>query len=295
MKNSIVGIFSASLVICSMIACETKEESQFPGYEEIENGLYIKYHTKNESGKSAKIGDILTMSLSYRTENDSLLFDSRMNGQDFQIPADSGQYEGDLMAAFLELNEGDSASIIMGAENFFTKTAGMERPKFIDSSANLLFEVGVKRIQSMEEVRRQQDSINSIRMQQESMDLQSYLQKNNITAEPTTSGLIYIPVLEGSGEQAKSGDKVSVHYRGMLLDGTEFDSSVGRGVPFEFTLGQGQVIPGWDEGIAMMKEGGKAQLIIPSNLAYGANPRPGGPIKPYSTLVFDVELVKVGE
>src|SRR5690606_11185362 len=100
---------------------------------------------------------------------------------------------------------------------------------------------------------------------------------------------------EGNGTQAKAGDKVTVHYTGTLLDGTKFDSSVDRDQPFEFTLGQGQVIPGWDEGIAMMKEGGKAKLVIPSNLAYGANPRPGGPIQPFSTLVFDVELIKVGE
>ena len=90
-----------------------------------------------------------------------------------------------------------------------------------------------------------------------------------------------------------AGKKVSVHYVGKLLDGTEFDNSVKRGEPIEFVLGQGQVIPGWDEGIAMMKEGEKAVLLIPSKLAYGE--RGNQAIPPCAPLVFDVELVKVGE
>ncbi|HRW68136.1 FKBP-type peptidyl-prolyl cis-trans isomerase, partial [Lentimicrobium sp.] len=87
-----------------------------------------------------------------------------------------------------------------------------------------------------------------------------------------------------------AGKTVKVHYTGTLLDGTKFDSSVDRGQPFEFVLGQGQVIQGWDEGIAMMKKGGKARLIIPSAIAYGENGRMPT-IPPSATLIFDVELI----
>lgn len=106
----------------------------------------------------------------------------------------------------------------------------------------------------------------------------------------TASGLEYVEIEAGTGPAPQPGDMVSVHYTGTLEDGTEFDSSVGRD-PFQFTLGQGQVIPGWDEGIALMREGGKAQLIIPSELGYG--PAGSGPIPPDATLIFDVELVAV--
>lgn len=104
----------------------------------------------------------------------------------------------------------------------------------------------------------------------------------------TASGLEYIEVEEGSGAQAMPGDLVSVHYTGTLEDGTEFDSSAGRD-PIQFVLGQGGVIQGWDEGIALMRVGGQAQLIIPPSLGYGAEDY--GPIPGGSTLYFDVELV----
>ena len=108
----------------------------------------------------------------------------------------------------------------------------------------------------------------------------------------TKSGLEYTEKVAGSGAQAKAGKTVSVHYEGKLLDGTVFDSSFSRGKPIDFKLGVGQVIQGWDEGIALMKVGGKATLTIPPELGYGARGA-GGVIPPNATLVFDVELVAV--
>lgn len=109
----------------------------------------------------------------------------------------------------------------------------------------------------------------------------------------TASGLQYESIVEGQGKQPKATDKVTVHYTGTLIDGTKFDSSVDRGEPT--TFGLNQVIPGWTEGLQLMKEGGKAKLYIPSDIAYGDNPRAGGPIKPGSTLIFEIELIKVEE
>ncbi|NDJ52500.1 MAG: FKBP-type peptidyl-prolyl cis-trans isomerase [Chloroflexi bacterium] len=107
----------------------------------------------------------------------------------------------------------------------------------------------------------------------------------------TSSGLQYSISDAGSGAQPDAGDTVIVHYEGTLADGTQFDSSYDRGQPIVFTLGVGQVIPGWDEGIALLSEGSSATLIIPPNLAYG--PQGQGPIPPDATLRFDVELLSV--
>jgi FKBP-type peptidyl-prolyl cis-trans isomerase len=108
----------------------------------------------------------------------------------------------------------------------------------------------------------------------------------------TSSGLQYIDQVVGTGEIAKAGQTVSVHYTGWLTNGKKFDSSVDRGQPFSFRLGVGQVIKGWDEGVQGMKIGGKRKLTIPSNLGYGARGA-GGLIPPHATLVFDVELLGV--
>jgi FKBP-type peptidyl-prolyl cis-trans isomerase len=106
----------------------------------------------------------------------------------------------------------------------------------------------------------------------------------------TASGLQYKVISEGHGKSPRATDTVLVHYRGTTIDGTEFDSSYKRNEPISFPLNG--VIPGWTEGVQLMKEGGKIQLFIPSNLAYGSRGA-GGVIAPDSTLVFDIELLKV--
>ena len=107
----------------------------------------------------------------------------------------------------------------------------------------------------------------------------------------TESGLQYSIITEGEGENADSGNVVTVHYSGFLADGTKFDSSVERDEPFSFLLGMGQVIPGWEEGLKLMRKGSKARLVIPPELGYGEISV--GPIPPNSTLFFDIELVDV--
>lgn len=115
--------------------------------------------------------------------------------------------------------------------------------------------------------------------------------RNNEGVQVTDSGLQYKVLEEGSGTSPDAEDEVQVHYTGTLLDGTEFDSSHDRGEPVQFPLNQ--VIDGWTEGLQLMKEGAKYRFWIPSELGYGPNPRPGSPIGPSETLVFEVELLEV--
>lgn len=108
----------------------------------------------------------------------------------------------------------------------------------------------------------------------------------------TASGLIIDDLQAGEGDEACKGNRVTVHYTGWLTNGVKFDSSLDRNDPFDFPLGRGHVIPGWDEGVAGMKVGGKRKLTIPAHLGYGANGA-GGVIPPNATLVFEVELLAV--
>ena len=120
-----------------------------------------------------------------------------------------------------------------------------------------------------------------------------FLKENGMRKDVTVtaSGLQYEVINEGEGAMPGPEDQVTVHYHGTLIDGTVFDSSVSRGEPA--TFGVNQVIKGWTEALQLMNEGAKYRLYIPQDLAYGANPHPGGPIEPFMALVFDIELIEI--
>ncbi|MDI6734401.1 MAG: FKBP-type peptidyl-prolyl cis-trans isomerase [Patescibacteria group bacterium] len=135
-----------------------------------------------------------------------------------------------------------------------------------------------------------QEELSSINRIEQKISKESMINNNNLREIENMK----IEILkDGSGNEAKNGNTVSVHYIGTLENGTKFDSSLDRGIPFSFTLGAGQVIKGWDIGVLGMKIGEKRKLTIPSNLAYGDIGTPNGPIPPKATLIFEIELLKI--
>lgn len=132
------------------------------------------------------------------------------------------------------------------------------------------------------------DEIDFEQLEREKIDY--YLSRNNITTEPTASGLYYIELIKGNGLLPVLSDTVEVWYTGMFVDGTVFDSNIGSSL-LTFPLGEGAVIDGWDEGLSYMNEGGRAMLVVPSSLAYGDTGH--GSIPGYTPLVFEVHLVNV--
>ena len=260
----------------------------------LESGLNFN-KIKSGKGRKVKKGMFITFDFEIRKLDGSMIYSSieagRPNTYEYGKKFDT---EG-IREALGMMRAGDEVELIVPSALAYGE-AGNPR---VEPYTALHYFIRLTAVKTkaeneaeLEAKRKNEAAILEARRLQEASTLAKYIADNEITVEPTASGLYFISTLEGEGEQAVAGNKVKVHYTGTLLDGTKFDSSVDRGQPFEFVLGQGQVIKGWDEGIAMLKVGGKATLIIPSNIAYGER-QAGALIKPYSPLKFDVELLEI--
>jgi FKBP-type peptidyl-prolyl cis-trans isomerase FkpA len=275
--------------ISVLMACG---DSKFPGFDKTESGLYYTITEGEESGDQVQLDDIITIDLKYSSD-DTLLYDSKNVPYPTQLKVGAPAYQGDVMEGFIMMKVGDEGIFKTSADSFFSVIAKIDRPEFIDSGSYLTFEVKVLESQTIEELTAAKQAEASENQVKEEALIASFIAENNVSVQPKESGLYFIETAPGDGKPVERGSMVKVHYIGRLLTGEKFDASYDRGEPIEFTLGSGQVIPGWDEGIGYMTVGSKATLIIPSRLAYSDNPPPGSIIKAYSPLVFDVELVGV--
>ena len=279
------------IIACLLLASFAQAQKAVKYSKSKTTGLSYVMHKSNK-GPKLKLDDVVTLNLKYSTSKDSLVFDSWKMGKPIQLKIAKASFKGDLMDGLNLLTVGDSASFLINADSLFTKTFGAPRPAFIDSSSFLSFTVKIISTTTDAALKAEELKLEKENAMKEDEVIAKYIAEKQITPSKSSSGLMYIVSEPGTGEQAQAGKTVKVHYTGRLLDGTKFDSSLDRNEPIEFKLGQGMVIKGWDEGIALLKVGGKALLIIPSNLAYGSRGA-GGVIPPFSPLTFEVELVSV--
>jgi FKBP-type peptidyl-prolyl cis-trans isomerase FkpA len=215
-------------------------------------------------------------------------------------------YTGDLIEAIMLMTPGDSIVCLVDADALY-KNANTKRPDFIKAGAKFQYFIKLVSIKPKEQVQKeQQDAFMKLMKEQQakqmSVDdkaLKKYFTSHHISPVKTASGFYYTIHHEGAGEKAIPGDTVIVNYTGTLMDGTKFDSNEDTAFqhvyPYQFILGRGMVIKGWDEGFALLKPGAKATFYIPSQLAYGSGTRPGSPANPKgipanSVLLFDVQL-----
>ncbi len=261
------------------------------GYKKTASGLMYKFHVDKE-GVAAKKGDIVKLHFALKTEKDSVLRSTFKEGNPAEMPLREGTFKASLEEGLMMMSAGDSATFLINADSLFAKMFYAPLPAFIRSGSNVSFVIKMIKTMSEEEYKKEQDKIAAEMIGKEDKTIQEYMTKNNLKGTKTASGLYYVQTQPGTGAKAEKGKTVSVHYTGKLLNGTKFDSSVDRGQPFEFGLGAGQVIQGWDEGIALMSVGEKGTLLIPSTMGYGARGA-GGSIPPNSVLIFDVELLGI--
>ncbi len=276
-------LFTASL----LTYCQTDSE----GFKTAKSGMKYKIIESNDTARQIQVGDVMRMTMKYYV-HDSLLFDSRMVPQAIQFPHIKSVFQGDFYEGLALLHQGDSGIFKCDADSTFMKMfKARSLPKFVHPGDVVKFEVRILEVQSQEAFKAQKDAEKKLNFDRAEIQLKDYLSREGISVEPTASGLYYIETKKGTGNPPAAGDKISVHYTGTLTDGTKFDSSIDRGKPIEFEVGKGQVIKGWDEGLLLMRKGGKARLVIPFSIAYGE--RGVGNIPAFSPLVFEVELIDI--
>ncbi|MEQ8241839.1 MAG: FKBP-type peptidyl-prolyl cis-trans isomerase [Fulvivirga sp.] len=306
--NNLLGVM---ILVGLFQACTSGSEETTP------SGL--KYTVVNRGSEGvAPSGSYLMLNMIYKDDTDSVWVDTKDSGVPIMIFKEDSiwaKQDGSIQEIFVELGKGDSVFFDVSANDLFTKTWQAPLPPSIKPETVISFFIGVQDVLDEEGLRAWQQEMQSkqmAKMQEEASGqkikdaelIDVYLTENNIDAQTTESGLRYVITQEGEGPTPEVGQTVEVNYVGHVLNGEFFDTSIKeiaqeKGLyneqrepygPLEFPLGQGAVISGWDEGLALLNKGAKATFYIPSGLAYGARAR-SEKIPANSILVFDVELV----
>ncbi len=281
-------VFGILFAFLFLFSCMQQEE-----YLQHESGLQYYFIQENPDGSFAQPGDILTLDFVYRTESDSVLFDSREIDSQYRMQLNEPSHlGGSIEDAWALMRIGDSLRCKINALDFYRETRKMDLPESIDPTEYLIFDVKLKGIQTYSDIAKERSEARHNTQEAEMILLDDYLTKTNTTVEPSSSGLYVVHTEEGAGVAPKMGDRVSIHYVAKKIDMSIFDSSYDRNQELVFTVGSGEMIAGLEEGVLQMKEGGRARFIIPSFLAYGEEGY-GKLIGPFSTLVFEVELKQV--
>jgi FKBP-type peptidyl-prolyl cis-trans isomerase FkpA len=266
-------------------------------------GASYQIFTQNP-GEKLKLNDVVTFQFIQKNYKDSVLFSTYTAGHPVQTQVVASKGIADLMEIFPLLAVKDSALVKIPVDSIF---AGHEdqRPVFLPKGTAITFILKIERAQTLDEAIAERNAAIDKVKAAEKADEAKYIADHKLILKTTPSGLKYVITKPSAKPKPLKGDTLLVNYAGRTTDGKLFDSSIesvaksgglqqpGRNYePLQVIVGTGSVIPGWDEGLLLLNEGAKAKFIIPSNLGYGEHGN-GDAIPPYSTLVFDIELVKI--
>ena len=285
-----------SIIFCLLcfafvfLGCSQKAE--YPGYTKSKTGFYYKLVKIGEDGSKCQFNDYVTIDIRYKTVKDSAFFAGRRK---FQIS--KPDFPGAIDECLTMLAKEDSACFILSASDFFKRTLLSDLPPFLKETDKMKIEVSVLDIQTTKQFALEKEAF--LRWiddfgEYEKTILKQYLDGSKLKVSPLTSGMYYLPIKSGNNKGVKLGDTIVVHYEGKFLNGKFFDSTRERNEAFQFVYGQQwQVIKGMEEAIGIMHEGEKALFIMPSELAFGQTGSSTGIIPPFTSLIFEVELVSV--
>lgn len=283
-----------------LIAFSCKHGKEF----KTENGFkYILY--TDSKGPKAKIGDYITMSMVYKNSNDSILFDSRINGSPIRFRLEKIPFKGSFEDGLTNLSADDSATFFVPADSLYSylnKSRGtslnMQKDEVFIPGSFLKFEIKLLKIQSEADAEEEMVMELSQREKQGKIDMLNYIEKRKITITPDESGYYLLMKEKGNGSAIDSGKVVTLEYEGRFLNDSVFDGTKKAGQPYKFISGAHHVISGWEIAMKTLNAGDKFTLILPSKLAYGEegirDTKSGMFIvPPYTPLVFDINVISV--
>lgn len=290
MLKSFVSVSCTAAALALLTGC-----GQGGSIQTLPNGLRYAKHTNIKKGEKAKQGEYMSLHFQMwgvtNEGKDTLLQNTRSLGQPLIIQPDNPGL-GRIGKGLMEMVKGDSVSFYESVDTLY----GQMVPPFLKKGSEIRFDMKILDIMNQQQLEAMMKKQQEEQVAKDEEIIKKFLADKGITnAKRTASGLYYTIDKEGTGPQPKKGDEVQTHYTGSLVPSEKkFDSSLdpGRGEPLKFSCGMGQMIPGFDEGVMLMKQGGKATFYLPSRLAYGQQ-SPSPDIPANSVLRFEVELVSV--
>ncbi|MDY0279973.1 MAG: FKBP-type peptidyl-prolyl cis-trans isomerase [Salinivirgaceae bacterium] len=274
-----LGILTA---LVALYSCNNDRKVHEKGFEYI-------IHKQDNYGLVPRVGDIMILDLKITAPNDSVLESANSIPMQLQKPSHEG---GSIEDALIFMHRGDSMTFFINAINFYSYSKKEPAPMHFSENEILRFDIVMRDIMSMkkfEEVRRTNRSSGFL---EERVFVDQYLNKVSKNRTEIDSMLYYIPELVGTGAKIKEGDIVAFHYLSYFLDGKMFSNTYKNNTPFIITVGDNSIIEGLTKGIIGLQEGSKGRIVIPSYLAYGTEGIKDM-VPPFSTLVFDVEIISV--
>ncbi len=270
------------------------QQSPYPGYSKVSDDVHYQLVKFGEATEKAKVNDYITADIVYQTLDDSVFFKGRR-----KIRVESPETHGLINKCFMMLAEGEQANFIIPANDFFEKTLQTHKPAFLENKEKMKVSIEILELQSSYDYLKEKEAF--LRWIEDFGDyekvlLKQFIQEEDIEVEPYPSGVYHIRLAEGNGVEVEVGDTVTVHFEGKFLNGKFFDSTKRRNQPFQFVYGRKwQVIDGLEDAIGHMTEGEHALFIIPSDQGFGKTGSSTGIVPPYTSTIFDVELIEVGK
>ena len=287
------------LLLISFVFSSCFRKSKYKGYTLTDSGLHYKLQVIGDGKRKPQPGEYLQLIITYKTEKDSVFLDSYSNNETGKVilPFQHSSFEGSFEEGLMTMNDGDSVSFIVSADSLFKKFFRADLPLFLPAGSVVKMDVKLHKILTPPEYEQELKNYEQMvedRDIEEQRKLQTYLDTCHTEYYPLNNGMFYLPIKQGAGDNAETGNTIKIHYKGYFLNGKTFESTYERNQPLEMIVGtQGQIISGLESAIRLMNEGAKTKFIIPSQLAFGETGSSTGIVPPYTTVVYEIEMLSL--